>query len=253
MVDNPVDVQQPAGAWDEYWRLTAEAAAHKGGGPQDEVLERFWTGFFKGALSRTSGRRLLDLACGSGAVARFALAASASDGQAPSVVGVDNSLAALNELVKRSAPVFAVVADIKRAPFADCLFDIVASQFGLEYAGMEAVEEAARLVARGGMFAAVLHLKGGAIYRECATNLEAIEGVRASEILPAPKDAFKAGLAARQGRGSESDFRRAYARLAAAATEMEGILQIHGAGGGGRRRAQAAHGYYPYVSPTEFV
>jgi SAM-dependent methyltransferase len=231
VVDNPGDAQQAAGAWDEYWRLTREAAAHKGGGPQDEVLARFWTSFFKDALSRASSRRLLDLACGNGAVARFAFdAASVADRQTPSVVGVDNSLAALRELRERFPPVFAVAADAKRTPFADGLFDVVASQFGLEYAGIEAVDEAARLVARGGMLAAVLHLKGGAIYRECATNLQAIEGVRACEILPAVRNAFRAGVAASHGRGSKSDFRRAHARLAAAAKELEEILRVHGEG-----------------------
>ena len=245
MVDFPGDVQQAAGAWDEYWRLTREAAAHKGGGPQDEVLARFWTSFFRDALSRAPGERLLDLACGNGAVTRFALdAASVSDRQMPSVISVDNSLAALKELRKRFPPVFAVAADMKRMPFAEGLFDVVASQFGLEYAGIEAVDEAARLVARGGMLAAVLHLKGGAIYRECATNLEAIEGVRNCEILPALKNAVRAGFAASHGRGNNSDVRRAHARLVAAAKELEGILRIHGAAVAGG----AAHKLYTDIS-----
>ena len=30
------------GDWDTYWRGTHENAAHREGGPQEEVLARFW-------------------------------------------------------------------------------------------------------------------------------------------------------------------------------------------------------------------
>jgi SAM-dependent methyltransferase len=242
VVDQPSGVPPVSGAWDEYWRRTCEAAAYKEGGPQDEVLARFWTSFFKDALSRNSALRLLDLACGNGAVTRFALdVVRASERKTPAVVGVDNSFAALKDLGKRFPFVFAVVSDAKRTPFKDGLFDVVVSQFGVEYAGIEAIEEAARLVARDGVLAAILHLKGGAIDRECATNLQAILELQRCGMLPAAKAAFRAGFAAAHQRGSKSEFRRAHSTLAAAAKQVEEILRSYGDGvaGGVVRRLHA--------------
>ena len=230
-------------AWDQYWRLTCEAAAHKGGGPQEEVLSRFWTSFFWDALSNKSAPRVLDVACGNGAVTRFALEAKdRCRGWAPAVVGIDASCAALKDLKARFPPVTVVASDAKQMPFADQSFDLVTSQFGLEYAGIEAsVGEAARLVAGGGTLAAVMHLKGGAIYRECAANLQAILAVQSSGILSAARELFKAGAVSLTGRVSTLDQQRREAKLAKAAKEVERVLRRHGdrvAGGTVRRLQQ---------------
>ena len=222
------EIPPVASAWDQYWRLTREAAAHKGGGPQEEVLRHFWTSFFTDVLSQKSAPRVLDLACGNGAVTGFALSVAAqSERGSPSVVGIDTSLAALKDLETRFPPALAVVADAKRTPFDDQSFDVVASQFGVEYAGIEAIEAAARLVARGGTLAAILHLKKGAIYRECATNLQAILAVESSGILPAARDVFGAAGVAR-GRVGNTDLPRAQTRLVKAGKAVEGALRRHG-------------------------
>ncbi|MDQ2943276.1 MAG: class I SAM-dependent methyltransferase, partial [Candidatus Dormibacteraeota bacterium] len=219
----------PVSPWDEYWRLTREAAAHKAGGPQVEVLRHFWTSFFSDALSYRSGPRVLDLACGNGAVTGFALnVAARSERGLPSVVAIDTSLAALKDLKTRFPSVLAVASDAKRTPFDDQSFDVVASQFGVEYAGIEAIEEAARLVARGGTLAAILHLKKGAIYRECATNLQAILAVESSGILPATRDAFTAGIAAATGRIGNTDLQRRQTRFVKAGKAVERVLRRHG-------------------------
>jgi SAM-dependent methyltransferase len=172
---------------------------------------------------------VLDLACGNGAVTGFALnAAAESETRLPSVVGIDTSIAALKDLETRFPPVLAVVADANRTPFEDQSFDVVASQFGIEYAGIEAIEAAARLVARGGTLAAILHLKKGAIYRECATNLQAILAVESSGILPAARDAFRVGIGSGTVRIANTDLQRAQARLVKAGKEVERVLRRHG-------------------------
>ena len=216
-------------AWDEYWRLTREAAAHKGGGPQEEVLTHFWSSFFGDALSRNSEPRVLDLACGNGALTGVALrVATQSGGCSPTIVGTDTSVAALKDLRTRFPSVLAVASDAKHTPFEDRSFDVVASQFGVEYAGIEAIAEAARLVARGGTLAAIMHLKKGAIYRECATNLQAILQVQSSGILPAAKDAFAAGVRSATTRMADPNEQRRQARLAKAAKAVEKVLRRHG-------------------------
>lgn len=217
-----------ADAWNEYWRLTPEAAAHQAGGPQDESLARFWTGAFSGVLADGSARRLLDFACGNGAVTHRVAEAASASGATPSLVGFDGALAAVEAYRTRFPAAMAVVADANCTPFPDAAFDVVASQFGLEYAGMGAIEEAARLVAPGGVLAAVLHRKDGDLFRECETNLRAIERVRASRILAIAKEVFRRGAAALRGQGSRAEFRRAEARFAAAVTEVDGILREMG-------------------------
>lgn len=228
-----------AGAWEQYWRRTREAAAHRGGGPQDEVLGRFWASFFAEALSRAERPRLLDVACGNGAVTRYALDASRRPAGANTfILGLDRSPSALEDFHKRYASVPGVVADARRTPFPDGCFDIVASQFGLEYAGVEAIEEAARLVSPEGSLAAVVHLKGGAIFRECSANLEAMGAVRDSGILRLTKDVFETGKAAERDPARVDEFRRVEARFAAAVQAVDGILERMGeaiAGGAVRR------------------
>lgn len=216
-------------AWDEYWRLTREAAAHRGGGPQDEVLERFWAAFFLEALRRRPGARLIDLACGNGVVARLAMETmGGTDGSDRLVVGVDCSHAALIDLRQRSPLIRVIAADARRIPFADASFDVVTSQFGLEYAGAGAFAEAARLLVRGGALAAVIHRKDGALYRECAVNLDAATDFTASGVLPTFRTLTLASHALRTGKGSRVAFRRAEGELQLAVGKVEGVLRTVG-------------------------
>ncbi|MSQ99569.1 MAG: methyltransferase domain-containing protein, partial [Xanthomonadales bacterium] len=150
--------------WEGFWRNTREAAAYRSGAPQQAVLEQFWGDFFKRTLPMFPGARILDLACGNGAVARSAIAAARTAGLTHVMVcGLDRSDSGLVDLYRRLPSAYPVNADVLMAPFRDGVFDLVTSQFGVEYAGSSAVAEAARLVAPGGVLAAILHLQGGGI------------------------------------------------------------------------------------------
>lgn len=224
--------------WNEYWRRTREASAHKAGGPQDEVLARFWASFFAEALTTTTPLRLLDVACGNGAAMQYALDASLQLNRPALIVGIDNSHSALSALRTRFPQAYPVLADAKCIPFRDGSFDVAFSQFGVEYAGAEGFDEAARVIAPGGTLAAVMHLRDGAIYRECAVNADAARGVLRSGIFSAATEAFRAGFTVARGSGNRSEFEQAHARLAAAAKDVEAILRRYGdavAGGAVRR------------------
>lgn len=211
--------------WSEFWRLTAEAAAHRGGGPQEEALGRFWASFFEGALALGAPPRVADVGCGNGAVVGELLRAAGHLGTpARSVVGIDASLQALAGLRRRYPGVSTIVADARRIPFPTGSFDVVVSQFGLEYAGADAFVEAARLVAPEGVLGAVVHLKGGPIDRECAANLAAIEQVRRAAVLPATKAYFAAARALREGGGSRAAFRVAGEALLGSLRALESVL-----------------------------
>lgn len=236
-----------ADAWNEYWRLTPEAAAHSAGGPQVEALERFWAGVFSGIGKQRATRRWLDFACGNGAVTQCAAEVAGASGEAALLVGLDNVPGAIEAFRTRHPAAVGVVADARNAPFPDRAFDVVASQFGLEYAGIGAIDEAARLVAPAGVLAAVLHRKDGALYRECETNFRAMGRVRDSRVLATAKEAFRRGAAALRGHGSRTGFQRAEERFAAAVTVVDGVLVDLGdqvAGGTVKRLyADLAHMY----------
>jgi SAM-dependent methyltransferase len=75
----------------------------------------------------------------------------------------------------RRAHALPVAADALSLPFAPRSFAAVVSQFGLEYAGLRAFAEAARVVAKGGHFAACVHMKGGGLAEECAEHLRLLD------------------------------------------------------------------------------
>ena len=215
-------------AWGEFWRVTDEPAAHAAGGAQEGALRRFWRESLGDRLARG---RVLDLACGNGAVSGVVSDLCREAGlPLPSLVGADGATTAAMSYRSRFAGNCVAVAELRRLPFPDGAFALVASQFGIEYGGVAAVGEAARLVGPGGRLAAVLHLGGGAIHRECEASLAAMQRLQASCALPAAREVFRRAAAVARGHGSRGEFRRAQERLAAAMAQVEAILRESGAG-----------------------
>ena len=215
------EVEPPvAQSWDVYWRGTHENAAHQEGGPQEAVLAEYWSRLFQGLGDQASPPRLLDLACGNGAVTGHALKAS------PRLTSccLDYSVSALLELRKRYPHTLCVAGDAGRLPFADSCFDVVTSQFGIEYAGPETIAEAGRMLAPGGLLAAILHLRDGGIYRECALNLQAVNAIRNSDLLSLARDAFNAGFDLNAGIGTPDSFKAAEKRFTPAVRALEKLM-----------------------------
>lgn len=228
---------QHADAWDTYWRGTQENAAHREGGPQEPVLRAFWAEFFARELAARTCPAVLDLACGNGAVAGQALRFSSGEpsgelsGQ-PSALSLhcsDYSLNALRGVHQRYPAAQCVVADAGNTPFVDGAFDLVVSQFGIEYAGPEAIFEAARLVAPGGTLALLMHVDGGAIYRECEYNRDTVLALQALDILNLAQASFDAGFALNEGSGTPEAFKTAERAFTPAVRGLEQLLQARGA------------------------
>lgn len=217
--------------WEGFWRTTREAAAYRSGAPQQAVLEQFWGDFFKRTLPLFPGARILDLACGNGAVARSAIGAARTAGLTHVMVcGLDRSAAGLVDLHRRLPSAYPVNADVLKAPFRDGAFDLVTSQFGFEYAGSSAVVEAARLVAPGGVLAAILHLKGGGIYNECHNNLLAMQALERCNFLLHARHAFLAEKKPSAQRTGVQPGERPPAMFLSAGKAVLGILKHHGEG-----------------------
>ncbi len=167
---------QPATpAWSRYW---ASGAAHSCAGSFDDAyggaVGAFWQEAFA-LLPRPA--RVLDIACGNGALAR--LLTAVRDDADLRCDAVD--LADVRPGWAREDPrlVFHPGTPAEALPFADGSFDLVASQYGVEYAEFDrALPEALRVVRPGGLVHLVVHHRDGrpcTLAREELAHLDWLE------------------------------------------------------------------------------
>lgn len=174
--------------WQAYWRgrndIPDDRRHRLLGDKYDAELDAFWRDEFS-VLPKTT--RVVDLACGSGAVLKTASLLGFHD-----VTGVDISADAI-ELLQESAPgVKGVASPLNDMPFEDDAFDLVVSQFGFEYAGaLSLVDELSRLIAPRGQFVALVHMKEGGIARECEAARDEAAAFEATGFIPVAQDFFK--------------------------------------------------------------
>ncbi len=214
-----------AHSWDTYWQGTGDIGAFSAGGVSHPAITAFWTEIFSAVASREPTTKLLDVATGNGAILETAL--SLLDADTTSITCVDVSAAAIENVEQRFPGTVGVVADARAIPLDSDQFNLVTSQFGVEYAGLEAVREAARLVSIGGQLALLLHIEGGIIHNECSASLAAIEKLRASNFVPSSIKLFETGFAAVRG-ADRSAYEAAATRLAPAIQASEAIMAEYG-------------------------
>lgn len=155
-MDSQVDARQAV--WTRYW---SHGAAHSCGGSYGNRYGGALADFWRAAFSQLGpGARLLDVATGNGPLPRLLLDCDPGD----------SSCDALD--LARLAPAWvAALPDAQRArvrfhggqpaetlPFADASFDLVMSQYGLEYTDLaRSVPELLRVLKPGGKIRLVLH------------------------------------------------------------------------------------------------
>lgn len=113
--------------------------------------------------------RLLDVACGRGAILALARAQGFAD-----VCGVDLVM------IDGADPAITGGVDAAQLPFADQSFDIVTSQFGIEYAGLAAAGLEAARVARQHLWL-LLHAAEGPIAAQAREQLDQLGWLRDEE------------------------------------------------------------------------
>jgi ubiquinone/menaquinone biosynthesis C-methylase UbiE len=185
----------------------------------------FWDDFFRTVREDYARPSVADIASGSGAVVECAR--SALDGLPAEFTCVDISESAIKMLVQRFPEVTGIVADARAIPLESGSYDVVTSQFGIEYAGLGAIDEVARLPARGGRLALLLHHRQGGIYRQCAASLDAIEMTKAAEFIPRAIATFDAAFAVSRG-ADRAAYEAAAGQLNPAVRAMESIMMKHG-------------------------
>jgi SAM-dependent methyltransferase len=162
------------------------------------------------------------VASGNGALVERAQAAFADE---VFIACLDISGAAVRGLAKRFAHVHGIVADARKIPVASSSCDIVLSQFGIEYAGLDAVGEAARLVVPGGEM--VLHYRGGGIHRQCTAALDAVRATQDARFIPRSIATFEYGFAAIRG-GDRVRYETAARDMVPAVRAVESVIRQYG-------------------------
>jgi ubiquinone/menaquinone biosynthesis C-methylase UbiE len=160
-----------------------------------EIYEEFfvpalfqqWTPIVADAAGIKAGQRVLDVACGTGALAREA---AGRTGGAGLVTGLDRNEGML-AMARRIAPTIEWKAGrAEQLPFPDASFDAVVSQFGLMFFDdrVRALREMRRVLKPGGRLAVAVwdRLENSPGYAAMAGLLERLFGRRIAGELHAP-------------------------------------------------------------------
>jgi len=173
-------------AWDDYWRSGAISVCLSGeDGNYAGAVREFWRQFFADCAS---GSRILDMACGNGALALIA-AEAVQAGQGPlHVTGVDSAriqkLKALDENEGFSCELHGNTA-AERMPFPDASFDRIISQFGIEYSDTgKSLAEAVRVLVPGGSLNFLVHARSSEVVARARCELDTLAALVDSIALP---------------------------------------------------------------------
>jgi len=219
------DSSQVADSWEAYWHGTGDIGAYSIGGVNHPTILTFWDGFFQGVKQDYSTPKIIDIASGNGAVVERALATFSAE-QA-NFTCLDVSGAAITNIRDRFPQVKGLVTDARSIPLDSGSFDIATSQFGVEYAGLEAINEVARLLAPGGRLALLIHSEAGSIHRECVESLDAVVQLKESRFIPYAIEMFSAGFKAVSG-ADRAPYEAAGKQLAPAIGVLEAIMKQYG-------------------------
>lgn len=212
-------------SWDTYWAGAQSSAAFSGGGTTDPLVLSYWDDIFRDIRKRREAVRIIDIASGNGAVIESA--ARVYGEELPDFTCLDISESAIRMLEKRFPGVRGVVADAAGTPFDAGSFDVVVSQYGVEYAGIDAIMAIAELVAPNGELVLLVHHRDGLIHEQCEASLHAIRDMKKAEFIPRCIAMFDAAYAVLQG-GDKAAYQAAGRQFAPAIKAMEEIMARYG-------------------------
>lgn len=204
-MDNQVSQRQAV--WTRYW---SHGIAHSCGGSfgdsYEGALAQFWVGAFAGLQS---GARVLDICTGNGALPQLLLATNKTDSVICDAVDLARPepqwLAGL-PAAQRARVRFHGQQAAEQLPFADGQFDMVVSQYGLEYTDLDrTVPELLRVLAPAGKVRLVTHHAGARPVVLAAAELEHLAWLEEAQGLLATGSAMiepMARAATGQGRAS---------------------------------------------------
>ena len=219
------DTRETDSGWDSYWQGAGGASAFSADGTVHPSISGFWSEFFRSSQTQSDSPRIVDLASGNGALVQHAL--DAFEGGSADITCVDTSEKAIGSIRERYPAVNTIVRDAADTGLPSRSFDLVTSQFGVEYAGKEAVEEAVRLLAENGRLAFLLHHTESSIHQDCEAGLDAVRRLRESRFVPLATDFFSAGFEAVRG-ADRAPYEKAATLVNPAIRAVETVVEDHG-------------------------
>ncbi|MDJ0908865.1 MAG: class I SAM-dependent methyltransferase [Woeseiaceae bacterium] len=159
--------------WSDYWEKDGDAGGEvfvSAQGGRHPALAEYWQAVF---ADLAKGASVLDVASGAGSIFAHLDAEHGFELHATDIA--PEALAALSE---RIPGVTTAVSGADELPYEDASFDLVVSQYGIEYAGRDAFAEAARLVKPGGRLAALVHIEDGYVDSNNKAQLDEATTVR---------------------------------------------------------------------------
>jgi ubiquinone/menaquinone biosynthesis C-methylase UbiE len=216
---------QPTRGWNTFWQGSDKSGDRIPDGLSHPVFPGFWSVALGEFVAENPDGKVLDIGTGSGAVIEYL-------SQAPGVnlenaTCLDLSAAAIDIVQRRFPAVGGVVADATSIPLESGQYDLITSQFGIEYAGTAAADEAVRLLTPGGSLLFLMHIRPGELHRECTAAADALRRVAQAGLVPLAVEFFTAGFAAVKG-GDRGPYDSAARSLNPAIKELEAIMAEHG-------------------------
>jgi len=197
--------------WADYWQHDDEGGEVfvNSKGRRHPALAEQWSTAFEGVADRA---RVIDLASGAGSIFAHLPA-----GHGLRLFAADIAEEALKALAERIPGVTTIVCSADAVPYDDGHFDLVVSQFGIEYAGIDAFTEAARLVAAGGRLVGLCHVENGYIDSNNKAQIEEARLVHETNFIDLAIDLTRAGFSAdaEEMQRSEAAFVPAMKKIAA--------------------------------------
>ncbi|WP_088332188.1 class I SAM-dependent methyltransferase [Lacimicrobium sp. SS2-24] len=208
--------------WDSYWKSRQHEQALTVRTGVSDPLEQHWHAVFDEYLPSYISPQLLELACGNGTlISMLSPNALAS----MNAVGLDISFHGIANLIQRQPQCQGVVASADALPFKPQSFELVVSQFGVEYAGSEALIQALSMLKNNGVMAALVHFQGSDIVKASAHACAHLRQLAQQHILSESKKALQAALSLANAQISEVEFREADKAFSPVVKALESIIR----------------------------
>lgn len=210
--------------WETFWNsnTTCHADATLKGSVQ---LKTIWQTQFHSSLPTDCTLKAVDLATGAGSACRLLDTHSQENGIQLDLTCVDYSKKALDNLKILLPSAHTLVADCAALPLSSASTDLVMSQYGIEYAGINAFREAVRILRQGGKAILLTHLKEGAIYKECRSNYDILYRTANLGILLATQKAIADLSKANAGSVPDLPIARHQEKIAELSSELGQIVR----------------------------
>lgn len=216
-----------AASWEHFWSASAAVPAYARNGRSHPALDEAWLHFFADVGAQlTAPLKAIDLACGSGVLVGY-LHRAFGRGDVE-IHCLDASPAAIASIRQRFPAVVGHVADARETRLGDAAYDIVTSQFGIEYAGIAAFHEAMRLVKQGGFIGLLIHCKDGRIERDGREAHDAVTRVLQSGLMDNATRFFAAAFAYQVGRQGLAQLQQCAAALQHSLDVSLGVVHQYG-------------------------